>query len=445
MHVKIALLKDYLEHRKGERFVVSKSDAEKLVDAGIAEIITQCKSMSDSKEKEIADVVNQVIAKAVGRVNPAAIFDDDYGQPDLKTFWHGTHKVSLSDYGEDVKHIGDFIQGVLSDGKSFSSLTKSDFGQLVNSDGGYLVPESFATSVLTSALEDAGFMNAMTNITMDTAVKQLPYLVDEDRSGTLGMYGLGLEGKRSTAEGAALTDITPKLGMMELRLNKVGGRARISNEILEDSPVQIAQLLHLVFSQALRFDMISQVISGDGSGEALGLVNSPSKIEVAKTSGQAADSITYQNVLKMFSRMAPECRSDPGCCWLINQDCMSEIFSMSVDGSGASPVMIASNSVRGGTQDLGQHIFGKKIYWSEHCATLGDANDIILFSPRSCALAKKPTGMRIESSMHERFSNDEQVMRAIMRLDFQSLWKSARTPVESSATVSNIVTLAERA
>ncbi len=63
------------------------------------------------------------------------------------------------------------------------------------------------------------------------------------------------------------------------------------------------QQLSAAMMNAITFDLDWAFINGTGAGMPQGILNAGSKITVAKESGQVADTIVFENIVNMWSRL----------------------------------------------------------------------------------------------------------------------------------------------
>ena len=177
-------------------------------------------------------------------------------------------------------------------------------------------------------------------------------------------------------------------------------------------------------------------LKGTGAGEPLGILNADCTIEVDKESGQANDTILYENLTAMMSRMFAG--SFQNSVWVCHQSTIPQLLTLSLAvGTGGDhiPVMKESN---------GQFsILTRPVIFTEKTAVLGDRGDIMLcdFSQYIIGLRE---GMRFDTSIHVHFETDELLSRIIERHDGQPLWDEALTLEDGSTTVSPFVVLGAR-
>jgi HK97 family phage major capsid protein len=127
-----------------------------------------------------------------------------------------------------------------------------------DNEGGYFVPEDFRTQVIhNTGLPGGVHRPACTVITTSLKDGYLP---------TMGSVSWA-----AIAEEATYGDNTPTVGQVTFTIRKAGGTVKVSNELLEDSAVNLPALLSQIFGEAQGRYEDQQLIEGDGSSEAEGL------------------------------------------------------------------------------------------------------------------------------------------------------------------------------
>lgn len=300
--------------------------------------------------------------------------------------------------------------------------------------GGFLVPEEFRNTLLSIALEQSVIRPRATPIPMASNTVRIPYIRDASHASTV--FG-GVRGYWDS-EAATATESEPTFAQLQLTAKKLVGYTVVSNELLADSAIALEALLQAQFGAALAYFEDDAFINGDGAGEPLGILNADALVTVAKETGQAATTLTYQNVLKMYSRMLPT--SISRAVWIMHPDTFPQIAQMSLSvGTGGSPVFIA-NAVGGAPTSL----FGRPIIFSEKAQTLGTKGDVY-FADLSYYLIGDRQSLTAAASPHVKFTTDQTVYRFIKRLDGRPWLDTAITPRNGSNTLSPFVALAARA
>ena len=209
--------------------------------------------------------------------------------------------------------------------------------------------------------------------------------------------------------------------------------------MLQDATV-LESVIRTTAASEIAFSTDLAIISGTGAGQPLGILNSGAVVTVAKESGQRAATIVWENVVKMWSRMIGNSRSNA--VWLINQDIESQLYSMSLAiGTAGQPVFMPAGGATGAPY---ASLFGRPIIPCEQCSTLGTAGDIILADFANGYILAEKGGISSDVSIHARFIYDESVFRFVYRVDGQPMLAAPITPYSGTATQSHFVILATR-
>ncbi len=324
--------------------------------------------------------------------------------------------------------------------KSYSGALRKTAGYMEEGDlsqGGYLVPEEFRATLLQTALESSIVKSRSTTIPMATNRVVIPALVDDDHSTD---YFGGIVIKR-TGEKEAKSPTKPAIGQVALTLHKLTGLVYVTDELLEDSVISIEPIIRSTFGQAIAFVQDHDFLRGTGVNMALGAfaAGNPSLIPVAIEAGQAADTILWQNIVNMWSRLYPAGHAKA--IWIANINTFPQLAGMAMAvGAGGVPVWMPAGGVSGLPYAT---LMGRPLIFTEKMETLGDLYDIGLADFSQYIIGEKG-GVRFASSMHVAFVNDEQCFRFVLRYDGQPWWLSTLTPL-NGATLSPFITLAVRA
>lgn len=305
------------------------------------------------------------------------------------------------------------------------------------SDGGFLVQTDYSTQLLDQAYDQAQLAPLCTPqpIGPNSDGIELPY-VDETSRATGSRSG-GVRVYRA-AEAAAVEASKPKLGTIDIRLADMKGLCYITERLLNDA-VALESFISREFSKEFAFKIDDEIIRGSGAGECLGILNSGALVTVDKESGQAADTILFENVSKMRSRMPGKYRKNA--VWLVNQDCEPQLESMTlVVGTGGVPVYMPASGI---SVDGYDKLYSNPVIPMEQSSALGDVGDILYVNPKEYMVISKG-GLKMASSVHVRFIYDEMTFKFSHRVNGQPLVKSAVTPYKGSGTRSPFIALQAR-
>jgi HK97 family phage major capsid protein len=348
-----------------------------------------------------------------------AVLDKEFQGPTaaadyFATVWHQTHKTA--DVQAKLHRI------------------RNAFSSTVPSEGGFLIPETLRSELLRVSLETSIVRPRARVIPMESL--RVPFPAIDSTSNVSSVYG-GVVGYW-TQEGAALTASQASFGRIVLDAKKLTAYTEVPNELISDSIISFQAFLDQIFPEALGFYEDDAFINGTGVGEPLGYLNGTAAVSVSKESGQPADTIVWQNIIKMYARMLPGSLSRA--VWVVPPDAFPELATMSLSvGTGGSAIWLNN-----GASGPPATILGRPVLISEKVPKLGDAKDVSFVDFGFYLLGDRQV-MSAMSSPHYKFGEDETAYRIIERCDGRPWLNSAITPKNNGATLSPIVTLAERA
>lgn len=313
----------------------------------------------------------------------------------------------------------------------------SGLGETVSSDGGFLVQKDFATELVKEVFETGILPSRIQQITLGDNKNGIVIPgIDESSRATGSRWG----GVRMywEEEAATKTKSKPKFRQIELKLKKIIGLCYVTDELLEDAAA-LESIVKQAFQNELNFMLDDAIINGNGVGKPLGIMNSACMVQQNKETGQAATTIVYENIVKMWSRLLASSR--PNSIWLVNQDCEPQLATMGLAvGTGGQPVYLPPGGASGSPYST---LYGRPVIPIEQCQTLGTSGDILL-GDFSKYLGITKGGVKQDVSIHVRFINDESVFRWVFRFDGQPVLNKAITPFKGTNTLSHFVKLQVR-
>lgn len=313
---------------------------------------------------------------------------------------------------------------------------RNDYSSVVPSDGGFLVPESFRSTLLQETLETALVRPRAMVIPMETARVSFPALEVTSHASSVfgGMVAYWTE------EAARLVKSNAKFSKVTLDAKKLTGYSVVPNELLADSMISLEGFINTAWPRTLTWAEDNAFINGTGVGEPLGFTAAlnTAAVQVAKESGQSADTIVWENIIKMYARMLPT--SLGNAVWFANINTFPELATMALSvGTGGSAVWLNN-----GQEGPAASILGRPVVFTEKMATLGDAWDLAFVDLSYYMIGDRQT-MQMASSTDIEFDTDQTAFRIISRVDGRPWMQSAVTPYKGAETLSPFVTLAARA
>lgn len=351
----------------------------------------------------------------------------------------GTGPQPYNSFGEQVLSIvrAQTPGGIVDPRLRQIQAAATGLNETVPSEGSFLVQQDFSTALLRSGYE-TGLISGRCNrfpISPGKNGIKLP-AIDETSRATGSRWG----GIRSywTSEAGEKIKSKPTFRLMDMTLKKLIGLCYVTDELLEDV-IALEAFLRQAFADEIGFQVDDAIIRGTGAGQPLGILNAGCLVSVTKETGQPADTLMLENIVKMFSRMPA--RNRRTAVWYINQEIEPQLFTMSLSvGTGGGPVYLPA----GGVSDAPYgSLMGRPVIPIEQASALGDLGDIMFIDPMSYILIDKGA-IQTDVSIHLRFDYDESVLRFVFRTDGQPMYASAITPYKGANDLSPFVALEAR-
>lgn len=315
---------------------------------------------------------------------------------------------------------------------------QNSYGSEIPGDGGFLIPEELRSEILQVALETAIVRPRATVIPMSSLRVPIPMIDDTSHQGSIlgGVVGYWTE------ESAGLVESQASFGRVLLDARKLTAYAEVPNELLQDAPA-FAGFFDGTFPKAISWFEDVAFLAGTGVGEPQGYINSPVAVQVAAEVGQPTQTIVWENLVKMYSRMLPS--SLGRAVWIASIDTFPQLATMALSvGTGGGPVWIGNFAGgQGGMDAPPASILGRPVFFTEKTGPLGTTGDIS-FVDLSYYLVGDRMAMQTSSSEHYKFALDKTAYRVIERVDGKPWLQSAITPKNGGPTLSPVVQLATR-
>lgn len=404
-----------------------RAEAKAVLDAAVATgrpLTTEETARDDEIAAELATIDEQV-ARYEQAVKDAPI-EGARPKPGGRTF--------AQMFPDRARNAGGFESAeeflrVLHSDRADSRLFAGNTGKF-GADGGYSVPEQFFGTWLDDSLESE-IVRPLADVRpmIASSVKAVAW---DGGTHTSTLYG-GFSGQW-VDEGASITAETPKLRLITMRARKLAVLAACSNELIADG-VSFEEQLGQAMTRALGWFLDSAFLTGSGAPGPLGVLNAPCTISVAPETGQAAATIVYDNIAKMYARLVPG--SHRRAVWVINSAAIPQLLTLGMAvGTGGSHIPVLNE------RDGKFTILGLPVHFTEKVPTLGTTGDIMLadFSQYLIGLRADFT---LAKSGHVGFVTDESYYRGLIRVDGQPKLGAAITPYAGS-TVSPFIKLDTR-
>ncbi len=300
-------------------------------------------------------------------------------------------------------------------------------GEGTDSAGGFLVPEEFKATLLSRSLERSVVRPYATVIPMASDTLNIPKVVDTSHASSLfgGVVAYWLE------EAGTKTATDPVFGHVKLIAKKLTGYTFASDELLEDSAIALEALLTQQFGAAIGWYEDLAFLRGTGVGQPLGIFGSGALVQPFRAT---VNTVALADLANIMARVYPDSLYGPNTIWILSPAVLAQLCTLVATVITWLPV------ATGAAGRIPATILGMPFKVTEKVPTLGTTGDIGLYD-LSYYLIGDRKDLRVDTSIHARFTTDETAWRFVERVDGQPWVDSAFTPYNSGATLSPFVQL----
>ena len=238
-------------------------------------------------------------------------------------------------------------------------------------------------------------------------------------------------------EGEALIATPPKTRQALMELLPLYCFITAPEGLVADSP-RLASRIQGAVGPAFQWTLSESFMHDSGAARPHGWLRAPALVEVAKESGQSADTIVSANVLNMFSRrlLTPAAEW----VWLTSSTALPQLFDLQSANGNA---LFRQGS--GAAYAPAGAMLGIPVETSEHCPVLGDAGDLQLANLGGYYAPRHDRGVLAASSVHVYFDYFLEAFRFMIMTQGAPLLSAPVAPAHGSDTRSHFISLGERA
>lgn len=317
----------------------------------------------------------------------------------------------------------------------------SGMNEQSGTDGGLLVQQDFSQTLVQKAFETGKLASRVRKTPISSAANRLKVNAVSDYSRATGSRFGGIQAYWAD-EAAQKTASRPTFYTWELKLNKLIGLCYATDELLEDAAA-LEAVITQGFADEFGFMLDDGIYNGIGAGQMLGIMNSPSLVTITKESGQAASTINYSNITKMYARFWSRNKANGSAVWAINQAAWPQLMALTLGGTSTVfgfPLFVPPGGASGSPY---ASILGLPVLELEQAAALGTTGDIALMDCNEYMMIDKGAVQKA-SSIHVRFIYDETTFRFVYRCNGAPTWSQTLTPYKGSDTLSPFVVIESR-
>lgn len=284
-----------------------------------------------------------------------------------------------------------------------SVYTKAALVGTTPANGGYLVPEEFSQEVI-KKLERLSVVrqSGARVINMNGDLVHIPVL---DTKGN-GAW-------RGTAQGQAYTQSEPTFTEITLQPKKYDRLALASYEMLEDSAINVADLLSDIFAEDFALAEDKAFIAGAGTNDPEGIdVNA----NVSSVALATAGTITAADIFKIVYSLKRQYR--PGAVWYLHDQVIAKVRNLQANGAF---LWTDGNLVNGEPARLaGYPVYSTDAHelsdWDGAGAGTGAGSRMIFGAPKYYYIGERQ-GFRLRRSTERYFETGQVAFAADKRVD----------------------------
>lgn len=272
--------------------------------------------------------------------------------------------------------------------------TVKQLSEGVGADGGFIVPTEFRAIVVEKLIKESVMRPFATAIPMGSDTLEVP----AEGAAVTAVW---------TAENVALTESNPTFGQIVLTANKLTGLAKMSRELLADTPINLVNYVAGRFARAFQIEEDKAFMTGSGAGQPTGLrtygiTNVP----------QAGASLVADDITGLFYALPSQYRRNA--VWIMHNDVIKLVRQLKdldgrylwTDGFGVTPNTLMGRPV---------------LEHADIPTNLGAGTDEseIFFGDMSYYLIGERQNMEVESTTTggDAFVNHQLWLKVIERLD----------------------------
>lgn len=405
----------------GERSVLEQAETRQ---AAYDALVSKAERIRDAIAKaEAAEARKNELLKVLNRAAPAPVETTDMTKPRIEAVSYRGYKPGVFETPEIAHRCGQWLKSLNGDVHARQwcrdnlGIEARDLGGQVNSLGGTLVFEDFSNSLVRLVETFGVSMNLAQRVTTSSDT----LLVPKRLSGVTG-YWLG--------ENTTITTSDPTATMVQLVLKKLAAATRVSNELLADNAISVAQWLVQEYGTTISATLDDAFFNGDGTSTYGGIrglkqiddgTHTASVVSAAtgNTSLAALDIDDYLKALASLPRYAIGTSAWYMHPAVYHQSVQRMMLSSGTAGSGTIGALAGGNTAQNLAQGTPNTFLGLPVVWVLKMASAPTTGQIAAYVgdiSLSSIMANKGD-MQIASSTDRYFEVDQTAWRVTYRVD----------------------------
>jgi HK97 family phage major capsid protein len=327
--------------------------------------------------------------------------------------FYGNEQAGLDDGG--FKSINEFFGAIASQRHDprLDECQKRTQQITVGSEGGFAAPDFHGGWLLDNSLSKEIIRNLAMVVPLKGASNT--YVMWDNQTQNNSVFG-GFSGEW-LAEGQEASIETAKIRSVNFTPHKLGIFAEITREAMQDT-LDLGGQLTAALVRSISYLLDEAFIAGNGAGRPLGIINSPSRIDVTRAT---PNTISYADLYGMFAALHP---SAENAVWLASLSTLPQLLTLK---DASNNLIFLPASFQGISAPLPGSIFGKKLIFTDKLPVLGNRADLVLCDPSVGYLVGMRSELIVQSSNSPGFLRDVETFRILLRADAASTFSKPIT------------------
>ncbi len=263
-----------------------------------------------------------------------------------------------------------------------------------DSEGGFLVPDEYETTLVEALEEENIFRKLAHVISTSSGDRKIPVVASKGSASWVDEEG-------------TIPDSDDAFSQVSIGAYKLGTLIKVSNELLNDNVFNLESYISKEFARRIGAKEEDAFFNGNGTGKPVGIFNATGGAEVGVTAASAT-AITADEIIDLFYSLKAPYRKKA--VWILNDATIKTIRKLK-DNNGN---YLWQPALTAGTPDT---ILGRPVYTSSYVPTIAAGAKTIAFGDFSYYWIADRAGRNFKKLSELYAANDQTGFVATQRVD----------------------------
>lgn len=263
-----------------------------------------------------------------------------------------------------------------------------------DSEGGFLVPDEYETTLVEALEEENIFRKLAHVISTSSGDRKIPVVASKGSASWVDEEG-------------TIPDSDDAFSQVSIGAYKLGTLIKVSNELLNDNVFNLESYISKEFARRIGAKEEDAFFNGNGTGKPVGIFNATGGAEIGVTAASAT-AITADEIIDLFYSLKAPYRKKA--VWILNDATIKTIRKLK-DNNGN---YLWQPALTAGTPDT---ILGRPVYTSSYVPTIAAGAKTIAFGDFSYYWIADRAGRNFKKLSELYAANDQTGFVATQRVD----------------------------